>query len=180
MNKKALGVLIGLLTVSMFAFPVCSVLATKDIHELKGSLRFFSGASTPSGSIYARAFYAGESGSAIIKWTDYPIVCQGDIEAGSMHFDGSKWVMDDQGGVYNGNWVLKFLSNPDKDSSSRATGIIKLEDVEVKDVGTGDLTLSLVNGKLVIVKGTGDLKGLQGKGELTNFQYTLVVHLNPD
>jgi hypothetical protein len=191
MKKKIFSVFVALLVVTIVALPLSSVAANKESLTLEGffaTFIYYGTAPSPGPGPFAYAQPAGKSTHMNpAGFKDLPVVFEGDIAAGTMTSPGVGWpyavVDEDVGGTYNAHWLMKNYLNPDVANEIKITGFIYLEDAEVEGVGVGDLTIKLVEQKLAIVKGTGDLKGLEGTGTLTSANpfwsdYIIEAHIN--
>ena len=146
-------ILVIALALAMLALPIASALATKPTTVITATL-------TIGGNPldYAEARLLGKSGNWITTYTDAPFTLTGDIEGT---------------GVYNGKWLMAPSPDTIPPFELKASDGWYTMDVAVDDV-SGQLTIRLpVNGKLIVVDGTGELKNLHGTGTLTMIEGTM-------
>jgi hypothetical protein len=140
------------LAVALLVLPMSAAVATAPTTVITGTLTMLDPMS------YGEIRYLGDSGNQIWTFTDAPFVITGDIEGT---------------GVYNGKWLMAPSPDTIPPFELKASDGWYTMDVAVDDV-SGQLTIRLpVNGKLIVVDGTGELKNLHGTGTLTMIEGTM-------
>ena len=162
LNKKVLGIAVVLMAVAMLVLPISVAFATAPTTVITGTLTMLD----PMSCMQRRDL--GKSGNWISTFTNAPFVITGDIEGD---------------GVYNGKWLMKPTDTPPYFELAASNGWY-IMDVEVNGA-SGELTIRLpVNGKVIVVDGTGGLENLRGTGTLTMlnpvmYLVTINAHWDP-
>jgi len=140
MKKKILGILASLLVICMFALPMYVVFASEST-SVEGFFYVIPTGSPPE-ELSIRTL--GESGNAILTWTDLRVKFVGTIKGF---------------GVYNAHVLSK------SDGTINAHGVVTLNAM-VMGI-TGVLTIKMESYNWRIISGTDGLESLHGVGTLT-------------
>jgi len=206
MKKKILSVFVAVLAVAMFALPFSLVSAKKETFTLEGTFGAFA---YPFWYNEGKPMFPGDPGPFAYAqpagkslhlnpagFDGMPVVWMGDIACGSFDMydpDGAGGeepyavIYEPYDCTYSAHWLMKYYLTFDPSQFDiKITGFFYLKDAEVEGVGVGDLTIKVVGSapscKLTIVDGTGELKGLRGKGTYVGnpfmAEWTIEAHIN--
>ena len=157
MKRKALRIFVFLIAVAILALPMSAVSAIKP-EEIT-----LTGQHMPGIGGTAKMLTAGESSNTLVKLKDAPDTWSGGITGI---------------GYFSGNWLF------DSAGPKTMVGYWTFEEVTITNVGTGDLRIGTNGGDLWIESGSGELKGVTGRGTATtvvpmvmyNYEIVLQYH----